>query len=182
MKFSEQLEMIGACEEAIEWVEENNYTLKEAWQKCERGDWMLWFAAKQGVNLRRLVLAKSRCAKLVKHLMKDKRSRSAIEVAERFGLGQATHKELDAADVAATNAAAAFAAAAGAVDATDAAAANAANTAADAYATAANAAAYANAAYAYATDAYVTAADDIQEEILKKCADICREILTDEVL
>ena len=181
MTFSEQLKMIGVCEEAIGWVEENNYTtLEEAWQNCHRGDWMLWFAAKQGANLRKLVLAKARCAKLVKHLMKDKRSRSAIEVAERFGLGQATHKELDAADVAATDAAVAtaFAAVAGAADVTDVAGANAANAAADGYTAGAYATAGANAA------AYAIAAADAAngKEIFKKCADICRETLTDEII
>ena len=157
---------MDACQEAIEWV--GDRTLEQAWNDCERGDWMLWFAEKAGVELQPLTLAKARCANLVVHLMKDERSRNAVEVAERFGLGKATREELDVA------AYAAYAAAAADADAADAAA----------------RAAYADAAYAayaaYATAAYATAAAADaavnREETLKKCADICRETLTDYII
>ena len=95
MKLKEKLKEMNACQEAIDWV--GNRTLKQAWDECERGDWMLWFASKSGVELQPLTLAKARCAKLVIHLMKDERSIRAVEVAERFGLGKATREELDCA-------------------------------------------------------------------------------------
>lgn len=30
------------CEEAWEWLTENNETMEEAWDTCQRGDWMEW--------------------------------------------------------------------------------------------------------------------------------------------
>ena len=47
------------------------------------------------------------CARRVQHLMTDKRSLNALDVAERFANGQATGVELDAAKAAAAEAAAA---------------------------------------------------------------------------
>ena len=98
------LEDINACEEACEWVKENNFTLNEAWQKCKRGDWMLWLIKKANLcDHRKLTLAKARCAKLVIHLMKDERSRKAIEVAEDYGNNKATKDDLAAAAYAAAD-------------------------------------------------------------------------------
>jgi hypothetical protein len=162
---------MNACSEAIEWIEDR--TLEQAWNECERGDWMLWLAQKKGVDLRKLTLAKARCVKLVTHLMEDERSRNAVEVAERYGLGEATREELEAAYVAAYVAASAASAAYAASDA----AAAAAYADDDAYTDDAYAAA-AYTAYAAASDAY--AAD--RAETLRKCADICRDVLTDEIL
>lgn len=141
------LKEIEACKEAIEWV--GYKTLEQAWNECERGDWMLWLAYKKNVDHRKLTLAKARCAKLVYHLIKDERSRNAADVAERYGLGEATRDELDRAS-------------------------NAAYVAAYAAYTAVSAAAVYAAAAAYA-------ANDARTKTLKKCADICREILTEEV-
>ena len=43
MKFITRLKRLDACSEAIEWLEEKGIdTIEEAWQRCERGDWMLW--------------------------------------------------------------------------------------------------------------------------------------------
>ena len=93
-------------------------TFEDAWQNCERGDWMLWIAKKMSVDIRTLTLAKGKCAETVLHLMKDERSKKAVETAISFGEGKATLKEL--------NAAYAAAAAIDAADAADAAAADAA--------------------------------------------------------
>ena len=172
MTFKEELHKLHVCKEAIEWV--GDRTLEQAWNECERGDWMLWLAQTTGVDLRILTLAKARCAKLVIHLMKDERSRKAVEIAERFGLGEATREELDEARSYAAAYAAAAAHAAYAADAAYVAytayAAEAAGAAAD------TADAYAAAAYtAYATEA-------ARKETLQECADICRETLTGEIL
>jgi len=237
--FKQVLEEINACSEALEWV--GDRTLEQAWNDCHRGDWMLWLAHKKGVDSRKLTLAKARCARLIFHLMKDERSRNAVEVAEKYGLGEAAREELDAAAATATAAYAAYAddaaAAYAAYAADDAAAAYAAyaayaaaDDADDAYADAAAAAATATAAYAayayaataaYAAYAAYAAADDADDayadaddaddayadaaaaaaayaaacatyayaataatrkEILQKCSDICREVLTDEII
>jgi hypothetical protein len=158
MTLSEKLTKMGACEEAVEWV--GDKTLDEAWAECERGDWMLWLAQESGVDKRTLTLAKARCAKLVVHLMKDERSVKAVEVAERYGLGEATDKELDEARRAAAYAAyvaAAF--------------------------VAADYAAYAAADCAYdAHDAAAYAAGAEREKVLSQCADICRDVIKVESL
>ena len=31
-----------ACLEAIEWVIDNDYSFKEAWDNCDRVDWIKW--------------------------------------------------------------------------------------------------------------------------------------------
>lgn len=165
MKLTEKLNKLHACKEAVEWCE--GKTFKQAWDTCERGDWMLWLAHRKmdkagWCDLRNLTLAKARCAKLVIHLMKDKRSRKAVEVAERFGNGDATRKELDAASAAANAAYAAASAAASAA----------------AYA-AASAAASASADYDASAAAYAASAASAakRKEIIKQCADICRETI-----
>jgi hypothetical protein len=136
-----KLEKIDACSDAIEWVAtQKNY--KEAWQNCERGEWMLWLAKMLKVNDRKLTLAKFKCANQVRHLMKDPRSLAALDAAEKYGNGEISRDELD--------------------------------TAAAADADAAAYAAYA--AYAAADDATA------KKESLKKSAEFCREILTDDVL
>src|SRR3990167_6142658 len=107
MEYSEYLTSLNACQEAVDAAV--GKTAQECWDTCERGDWMLWLIRRTMPNdkasLRKLTLVKARCAKLVVHLMKDKRSKKAVGVAGRFGLGQATRKELDAAAYAASYAA-----------------------------------------------------------------------------
>jgi len=88
-------------------------TFEDAWNNCQRGDWMLWIAKKLKVDLRLLTLAKGHCSATVLHLMKDERSKKAVEVAIAFGEGKATHEQLTSAYAAAADdaAAAAYAAA-----------------------------------------------------------------------
>lgn len=166
---------MNACTEAVEWVGDRD--LQKAWKECERGDWMLWFAGRLGINLRTLTLAKARCAKLVIHLMEDERSRKAVEVAEKFGLGQATCEELDEAR---DNAAAAY------VDATDTATYVYADTATAVYADVTDAVAL-SAAYAVAdatADAVAASAAYAyaKRKVLKQCAEICREVIPFEMI
>ena len=184
--FKERLVEMNACPAAVEWVGER--TLKQAWAECERGDWMLWFAAKMDVDIRTLTKAKVSTARLVQHLMEDERSLKALDVAESFAEGRATRQELDAAVAAADAAAAAYAAAA--VAAADAAAADSAAAAVAAYAAAIDAAyaaaAYAAAAAADAADADAADADAAdayaKKELLKKSAEICRDIIPFEMI
>ena len=128
------IKKLSACEEAVKDAHSFK-TSEELWATCARGDWMLWLIGRiinqsDEAQLRKLTLVKARCAKLVIHLMKDERSRKAVEIAERFGLGQANREELDAAAAAACDAARAAACDAYAADAADAAAAAAAAAAA----------------------------------------------------
>ena len=59
-QLAELLSQLGACSEAREWAV--NRTLKQAWAECERGDWMLWLAARVGVDRRAIVCAACDCA------------------------------------------------------------------------------------------------------------------------
>ena len=86
-----------ACHPAINWA--LGKTSSQAWEECRRGDWLLWLADKQNHEIRSLMLAKARCAKLVIHLMNDQRSINAVNVAEKFGLGTANEKELASAAI-----------------------------------------------------------------------------------
>ena len=186
-----KLKKLDACKSAIEFSK-GFKTYKEVWENCPRGDWMLWLASRLKIDKRLLTLAKGKCAQTVLHLMKDERSRNAVQAAINFGEGLITEDELrTAADAAAY---AAYAADAYAADAAAAYAADAAAdaAAADAYAAdaaAADAAAYAayaaaaadDAAYAaYAADA-AAAADDAKKTNQLLTANICREILTEAV-
>ncbi len=93
-----KLKKLGTCGEALEWCEAGNYpTLDEAWQACERGDWMLWLAGKQAGEAgsekrKRLVLAACECARLSLSYVSasEERPLTAIETAERWANGDGT--------------------------------------------------------------------------------------------
>jgi hypothetical protein len=177
MKAKEIISKYSPCKEAVEWL--GDRSVEEMVDECYRGDWMLWLAQKAGIEIQPLTLAKARCAKTVLHLMKDPRSVKAVEVAEQFGLGNATAEELKLAAAAAAYATP-YAYTDADADAADAAAyAAAAAAAAAAYAAAyAYAAAAAAAADAAAADAAYAAA---RQKNQKETADICREVFGEEL-
>ena len=159
--FQQLLKELKACNEAIVWSQ--NMTIEETIKASQRGDWLLWLAKKIDLPIDKLTLTKGHCAKTVFHLMKDERSRKAVDAAIAFGEGKISKEELK-------NAAyAAYAAADAAADA--------ATDAADAADAAAYAAAYAADAAAYAADAAdaADAAADARTQTLQKCADIVRK-------
>ena len=103
--FKEILKELQACDDARIWAADK--PIEEVVKECHRGDWMLWLALKLDVDIKLLALTKGYCAQTVIHLMKDERSRKAVEMAIRFGEGDATREQLnDAADAAAYAAAA----------------------------------------------------------------------------
>jgi hypothetical protein len=172
------LRELRACDEAQKWAQGKSWS--EIHATCHRGDWLLWLFKKTNPDdLQRLTLAKGHCAKTVLHLMKDDRSRKAVEVAIAFGEGTATRADLNAAAAAAD--AAAHAAIAAAADA----AAYAAIAAAAADAAYAAIAAIAAAADAYAAaHAYAAHAADVDAARAKnqlETADICRKYLPIEI-
>ena len=166
----ELLLKLKACGPAIDWA--GDKTIEEIWETCHRGDWMLWLARKLNIDKRVLTLAKGHCANTVRHLMKDERSIAAVDMAIKYGEGNATDSELAAAADAAYDATA---------DAYDAYAAD--------YATADAAAAYAAAAAAAAADyataaaaAYAAAADaDARKQSQQATAEICRKYIPFEL-
>src|ERR1035437_9542044 len=186
------LRSLSACTEAYKWAYNKPWPI--ILKTCPRGDWLIWLFQKTNPNdLKLLTLTKAHCANTVRHLMKDKRSTSAIDVAIAFGLGKCSLEELNKARIAAAAAyAAAYADAYAAADAAYAAyTAYATHTAAYAAAYAAYAAAYAayatnagaytayaaNAA-AYAAAYAANAAAYARTKNKLKTADICRKYLT----
>jgi hypothetical protein len=176
---------LRACTESIIWV--NDKTIEQSWNECERGDWMLWLAAKL---LDRKIVVKAACAvartslKYVKE--GELRPLKCIKITERWVIGESTIEEVilarNAAVVAAMVAAVVTAATDAATYSTYAAmvaADTAADTAADAAATdAAYAAAYAaSAAAADAADTADAAYADARRESLKQSAHIVRNII-----
>ena len=173
---------INACLSAIEWVKaSNSRSLESAWQKCERGDWMLWYAGKKAGPVgdekrKKLVLAACACARLglptfEKRYPGNDVMRVCLDTAEKWTRNKAT---LEALQVSRRNCyaaadAAAYDAYAAAYDACAAACAAAYDAAYDAAAAAYDAAACAACAAAYA------AAAATKKKVLKECADIVRK-------
>ena len=93
--WQDNLTRLRACDEAVEWAQ-NYKTFPAAWEACKRGDWMLWLAARSGVDRKALVLAACACARpALKYVPKgEKRPRIAIETAERWARGEATIEDL----------------------------------------------------------------------------------------
>lgn len=85
--FLEQLVKLNTCREATKWVA--GQTLEEAWSACHRGDWMLWLAARVGVERKLILLAACACARqsLPRVRAGEERPRIAIETAERWAQG-----------------------------------------------------------------------------------------------
>ena len=153
--FIQLLKDFNACNDAEEWCTETKGGPQALWNKCERGDWMLWLIGEIDPDRKRLVLTACKCARLALKCVKkgDNRPLKAIETAEAWANGKKGVSLQDVKD------AAAYAA-----------------DAADAAADAAHAAAYAAHAAVYsAADAAYAAAAVSKQETLKKCADIVRK-------
>jgi hypothetical protein len=74
---------------------ESKSSFEEAWNDCERNDWMLWIAYKLKVDDRLLTKAKALCANVFRHLMEDKRCTDAIDAALRYADGEISREELE---------------------------------------------------------------------------------------
>ena len=95
-----KLNELRACSEAVEWAEQFK-NIQEAWDNCERGDWMLWLVGKQAVGSRtksrkKLVLAACECARLALPYIEkgEKRPQKAIQTAEKWTRGEATLQQV----------------------------------------------------------------------------------------
>ena len=93
-----------ACREAIAWVDDK--TPYAAWRLCNRGDWLLWVAAKLAVDRKLVVLAACDCAeRSMQYVMAgEDRPRMAIETARRWCDGRASLNEVRTAAYAASDA------------------------------------------------------------------------------
>ena len=167
MKFN--ITKFRPCDDGKEFYDSCT-SFKNMWETCPRGDWLLWISSKLSVDKRVLTLAKGKCAETVINFMNDDRSKKAVQAAIDYGNGLISDKQLrEAADAA---------------DAAD----------SDIYSSyAASAAVYASTVYASDADSDASAAaraaraaeDAAGADALKEneitAANICREILTDEV-
>ena len=169
----------SACPEAMRWLA-TQIDPATAWETCKRPDWMIWLAARRGVDRKTIVRVACACARTSLRFVPEgeDRPRLAIETAERWCDDRATIEEVRAAAYAA-----AYAAAAAYADADDAAYA-AAYAAAAAYADDADAddadAAYA-AAYAAADAAAYADADARRQANIQMCQ-IVREHISFEMI
>lgn len=124
------LAKLGACSEARH--ADDGKSLRQVWNSCDRGGWLLWLADKLDIDRKLIVLAACDCARTALKFVPADESRPlrAIETAEAWCRGEAAIEQVNAAYAAANAAYAAIAA--------DAAASEAANAAYAAYAAAEN--------------------------------------------
>ena len=75
------LARLGACDDAREWAD--SMPAKRAWLRCQRGEWLLWFASRVRVDRKLVVLAACDCAELALQYVRagEERPRKAIETA-----------------------------------------------------------------------------------------------------
>lgn len=105
---------LGACHEAREWASQFS-SLAEAWQACQRGDWMVWLVARMAgkpgwPTRQQIVLAVCACAAQALPLCRPqdrKTLQRALAVTRKWARGNATIAEVKAAAFDATAAAAA---------------------------------------------------------------------------
>lgn len=109
MNFTEQLKDLGACKDAVEWV--NGRSLRKCWQVADRADWMLWLADELGIDRRLRVMAACACAETAQKYADDGGiSANTLKVALDWCEGRATIAEVrkaadDAAEAAEAHAA-----------------------------------------------------------------------------
>ena len=104
MKFRDQLKAMGACSEAVAWVD--NRTLEQAWAECERSQWMLWLLRKSRIDTSE---CEGHFALRVWHLVPED-AQLACAWAIDCALRGADEDEIDAASYSAYAACAAYAA------------------------------------------------------------------------
>jgi hypothetical protein len=86
-----------ACEPAREWA--HGKTWQIIYDTCERGEWLTWLlirSAPAGLDKRTRVKLAAALANTVRDLMPDA-SKEALDVAIRYGNGEATDDELEVA-------------------------------------------------------------------------------------
>jgi len=88
MNHIELLEKMGACNVAVPWARQYS-TLKKCWDNCERGDHLLWFAERIGIDHKILALSSCDCAERALRFVAEgeDRPRIAIETAQKWANG-----------------------------------------------------------------------------------------------
>lgn len=100
MTISEFCDLHDACSEGRDWALATGcITMAELWQREDiKYEWRMWIATCPGVmSDRDLRLFACWCVRQVWPQLIDQRSRNAVEVAEKYAVGEATEAELSAA-------------------------------------------------------------------------------------
>lgn len=89
------LRALDACPEAIQWSKKRRDP-RRAWNACERGDWLLWIAARLGVDRTLVVLAACDCARTALRYVPagEDNPSIAIETTEKWCREAATLEEV----------------------------------------------------------------------------------------
>ena len=86
-QFITKLKELDACSDAIDFVKENKYTLKQSWKNCTRADWMLWLMCEMEFATRkvRIHIICDCAATALKYVTKgENRPRKAIDAARQY--------------------------------------------------------------------------------------------------
>ena len=88
-EFQTLLRSKGACDEARDWV--NGHHMRQAYEKCERPDWILWMAGRMAgtpgfPTVEQIILAACDCAETaLKYVPEgEERPKKAIEAARAY--------------------------------------------------------------------------------------------------
>ena len=95
---AERIKHLRPCEEAVAWAADFTSNTN-AWQECERGDWMLWLLGHvsgrpYSSKRRQLVRCACECAALSFKYSKDTRVTKCLEILKLWFDGNVTQQEL----------------------------------------------------------------------------------------
>src|ERR1017187_81406 len=84
VEYQALLAKLGACSEARHAAD--GKSMREVWDSCDRGDWLLWLAGNIAIDRKLLVLAACDCARTALQYVPagEYRPRIAIETAEAW--------------------------------------------------------------------------------------------------
>ena len=92
----ELLNKLNACQDAKLWA--SGKTLSQAWQECQRADWMLWLLGRSSINKKTIATIAVEFAEACAHNAKNYPAvAECITTVKKYLSGQATQEELAAA-------------------------------------------------------------------------------------
>ena len=95
LNWSNALTVLGACPDAVAWAK-TQPSLAVAWQRCERGDWMIWLLGRLDTSApwsearKPLVRAAVACARLALPYTQDVRIAACLNTVDGWLEGKAT--------------------------------------------------------------------------------------------
>lgn len=89
----------------FDWLKISKLDLRGVWEKCERGDWMLWIAEESRISERILIGIGGECAASMLHRMTHPDSIAAVHACAAYYRGEIGDRELSAVQSAARDAA-----------------------------------------------------------------------------